>query len=67
MILPWRAHPVAEAEQLVGNCQSAPAQPFMGRKILLTTLLSTVVWGIIFYLVELDIINIRRWLGLNNI
>jgi len=57
MVLPWgaqSAHEMGE-EVAAGNEPSAPLKPNMGRKLLITTLLSIPVWLIYFASVKLDL------------
>jgi predicted secreted protein len=43
-VLPFGTRPVAEADEATG-WRGAPAQPRMGRKVLWTTLITTLLWG----------------------
>lgn len=56
-VLPWGVHPPSEA--LPGTDPGAPANPYLLRKALVTTLIATLLW-IAFYLVERsDLISFR--------
>lgn len=54
-VLPWGNHP--EADPLVANAKSAPANPRILRKFILTTLLSCVLWLMIYGLITSDVIS----------
>ncbi|MCW8084844.1 DUF1467 family protein [Sabulicella glaciei] len=48
-----------------GGWRGAPATPQLGRKIIWTTILSTVIWLAIYALIESDLISFRRgWLAI---
>jgi predicted secreted protein len=49
-------------EQLTGNDPGAPKNPKMGKKFLITTLITTVIFIIIYYLVSIDYLNLRNYL-----
>lgn len=60
-VLPWgnRASMEQDGGQQVGNTASAPQNPNLKKKFLITTLISALVWVGIFILVEMDIIDFR--------
>ena len=60
-ILPIGTRPVQEADEQTG-WRGAPAQPRMGRKVLATTILATVLWGGAYWLVRSDIVSFRHGL-----
>ena len=49
-------------EQLTGNDPGAPKNPKMGKKFLITTLITSVIFIIIYYLVSIDYLNLRNYL-----
>jgi predicted secreted protein len=55
VVLPWgnRKSEVVE----VGNVASAPDKPHLLRKFIITTLLTCVIWLIIYGLIEANVIN----------
>ena len=58
MILPWG---VRQQSGGVGQgIKGAPENPMMKQKFLATTLLSIVLWLIVFVLIEIDIISFRN-------
>ncbi len=56
-VLPFGARPPAESE--IGHVASAPERPMMWRKALATTVISGVVFGIVYWLVVSDMISFR--------
>ena len=58
-ILPLGTQPVAEADPSTG-WRGAPERPRLGRKLLLTTLAATVIWGIVVGLIESDWLSFRH-------
>ncbi len=57
-VLPFGTQPVAEADQATG-WRGAPARPQIGRKLLITTLVSLVLWGLIMAVIRSDLISFR--------
>jgi len=57
-VLPWGNQPDANPE--VANAKSAPANPRIKKKFMITTLLSCVVWLIIYGLIESDVISFHE-------
>jgi predicted secreted protein len=63
-VLPFGTRPVADADEATG-WRGAPERPMMWRKVLATTLISAVIWGAIYLLVESNWISFRQgWLVL---
>jgi len=58
-VLPFGANPVAEADPTTG-WRGAPQAPHMGRKLLITTLVSAVVWVLVYLLIQSDWISFRH-------
>jgi predicted secreted protein len=56
-VLPWGVRPPENPEP--GHAPSAPERPMMGRKVLATTVITAVIWGILFYLISNDILVFR--------
>lgn len=49
-----------EGEEITpGSAQSAPLNPRIGRKMLITTLVSAVLWSVYFVIVDNDLISLR--------
>jgi len=64
IVLPFGTQPVAEADTLTG-WRGAPARPRMLRKVIATTLLAAVIWGICYALISSDWISFRTgWLAI---
>jgi predicted secreted protein len=58
-VLPWG---VRRAENpLPGTVESAPDNPRLGRKFLITTVVAAVLWLVIFALVQANIVDFRAW------
>ena len=49
-------------ENLAGNDPGAPNNPKIGKKFLITTLITTVIFIAIYYLVSLNYFNLREFL-----
>ena len=63
-VLPFGARPVAEADELTG-WRGVPAQPRILRKIIITTLVAAIMWGIAYGLITSGWISFRSgWLAL---
>lgn len=58
MVLPWGVRRVENPEP--GHEPGAPEKPMIWRKLIATTLLSFVVWGAIYLLVELELFSFRE-------
>ena len=56
-VLPWGVRPPENPEP--GHAPSAPDRPLMGRKVLVTTVITAAIWGILFYLISNDILVFR--------
>ena len=64
IVLPFGTQPVAEADAVTG-WRGAPARPRMLRKVIATTLLAAVIWGICYALISSDWISFRTgWLAI---
>ena len=50
-VLPWGVRQTAEPE--AGHDPGAPANPNLGRKAIITTAISVLVWGVYFYLTQI--------------
>ena len=60
-VLPLGTQPVADADKSTG-WRGTPERPRLGRKILVTTLVSTLIWAIIVGLIESDWLSFRHGL-----
>lgn len=57
-VLPFGIRPQGEEGEIApGTVASAPMKPHIGRKILLTTILAFLPWGLIFAIQEYNIIS----------
>lgn len=64
VVLPIGTRPVADADPATG-WRGTPERPRMGRKILLTTVITTVVWAIVFGIELSGWVSFRSgWLSL---
>ena len=57
-VLPWGARPPENPEP--GHAPSAPDRPMILRKAVITTLITSVIWLIFFYLITSDILVFRE-------
>ncbi len=58
-VLPLGVKPVAEPDQTTG-WRGAPERPQLLRKLLLTTLVSLVIWGCVVVLIESNWLSFRH-------
>lgn len=56
-VLPWGVKVPDDPEP--GHATSAPQNPMMVRKALITTLIATVLWGVAFWLIESEWLTLR--------
>jgi len=49
-------------EKIGGMDPGAPKNPKIGKKFLVTTLITTIIFAVIYYLVEIDLLNLRNFL-----
>lgn len=56
--LPWGVKVPDQAEP--GHAPSAPSNPMLWRKALITTIISAVVWVGAYYLIESDMLSFRQ-------
>ncbi len=68
VVLPLRLQTQGEAGSVVqGTPQSAPADPRIGRRMLITTVAATLIWGLVAWLIvsgRISIANVEwltRW------
>jgi len=60
MVLPWGVQPVSTEDIAKGHAPSAPKHPYMARKLLATTVLAGVIWGIVFAVIEWGGLSFRQ-------
>jgi predicted secreted protein len=61
MVLPWGVRVAENTEQ--GHASSAPITPRIGKKMLITALISLVVWAIAFVLIKENVYSFREGIG----
>ena len=49
-------------EKIGGMDPGAPKNPRIGKKFLITTLITTIIFVVIYYLVNADLLNLRKYL-----
>ena len=49
-------------EKIDGIDPGAPINPKIGKKFLITTLITSIIFIVIYYLVEFDLLNLRKYL-----
>lgn len=57
-VLPFGTRPEADPDPATG-WRGAPARPMIGRKLLATTLIATLIWGAILYVIQQDWVSFR--------
>ena len=58
MVLPFGVRPVSDADDATG-WRGAPEHPRIGRKLLVTTVISAVLWGAAFLVIQSDWLPFR--------
>lgn len=56
-VLPWSVKVPDEPEP--GHAPSAPERPMLWRKAAITTVIAAVIWLLVYYLIESDLIQFR--------
>jgi predicted secreted protein len=59
MVLPWGVRPIGREEVGKEQDAGAPRRPRLGLKIGITTVLSAVVWGIVYAVAESELVSFR--------
>ena len=49
-------------EKIDGNDPGAPKNPKIAKKFLITTLITTVIFSVIYYLTKIELLNLREFL-----
>ena len=49
-------------EKIEGIDPGAPINPKIGKKFLITTLITSIIFIVIYYLVKIDLLNLREYL-----
>ena len=49
-------------ERIEGMDPGAPKNPQIRKKFLITTLITSIIFAVIYYLVEIDLLNLRKFL-----
>ena len=63
-VLPFGTRPVVDPDAATG-WRGAPEKPGMWRKVLITTLVAGVVWGLLYLIVRSDWLSFRHgWLAM---
>ncbi|MEZ5669186.1 MAG: DUF1467 family protein [Alphaproteobacteria bacterium] len=57
-VLPWRARPPQDLPK--GHAYGAPDKAMIGRKALITTAITVVLFAIVYLLIEFDVISFHR-------
>ena len=63
-VLPVRIQSNKEVfrEKIEGKDPGAPKNPKIAKKFFITTLITTIIFAVIYYLVEIDLLNLRKFL-----
>ena len=61
-VLPFGSRPVADPDEATG-WRGAPERPMMGRKLIATTLISTVLWAIGMAIILSPFLSFREWVA----
>ena len=57
-----KSHNVKFSDELHGNDRGAPNNPKVGKKFLITTLITSIIFLVIYYLVSKNYLNLRGYL-----
>ena len=49
-------------ERIEGIDPGAPKNPKIAKKFLITTIITTLIFGVLYYLVKIDLLNLREFL-----
>lgn len=58
-VLPWGNAPAGQHEE--GMSGGAPEQPRLRQKFLITTLISALIWGLVWLIVKSGIVDFYEW------
>ncbi len=61
-VLPWGVRPEVDDDGS-GRQRGAPENPRILRKFLITTLVTTILWIVVYLLVSADIFSFRDWVA----
>ncbi len=56
-VLPWGVHRAKNPE--VGHDPGAPERPMLVRKVVATSLITLILWGVLYYLIDNNILVFR--------
>jgi len=56
-VLPWGVRTPDKAEP--GHATSAPVRPLLWRKVIITTLITCVLWGLAYWLITSEYLSLR--------
>jgi predicted secreted protein len=59
MVLPWGVRPVAREDLGKGEDTGAPQKPRILIKVAVTTVITTILWGIFYWAVDSGLISFR--------
>lgn len=59
MVLPWGNQSISDAEVAEGQMPGAPAKPRMLLKAGITTVIATVLFGVVYWLIDSGAVNFR--------
>jgi predicted secreted protein len=59
VVLPWGVRPIGREDVEKGQDAGAPGRPRMGLKLGINTVLSAVVWGIVYVIAEAGLVSFR--------
>ena len=60
MVLPWGVRPIGREDVEKGQAAGAPRRPRLLSKMALNTVLASIVWGVIYVVVESGSISFRQ-------
>lgn len=57
-VLPWGVRRIADPA--AGHDPGAPDRPRLGKKMLWTTLIASLLWGVVYLIIDLNLISFRQ-------
>jgi predicted secreted protein len=60
MVLPWGVQAIDQEDVEKGQSRGAPKKPLMIRKFVITTVITTILWGIAYLLIDSGMLSFRE-------
>jgi len=60
MVLPWGIRPIDAEDVAKGQAPSAPRKPRIVTKMAITTVIASVIWGIVYLVIEAELVTFHE-------